>query len=639
MSGFERVVVTGGAGVIGRALVEDLAADGVAIRCIDVRPPPRWLPATVDYVQADLRFIDESVVRSFAPEVVYHLAATYGRSQETPKFWRENAEHNVRLSRRLLDAVSGSPSVRRLVFASSYLVYDARQYLSLSPPTTPVALGEDSAIGPRNACGAAKLLHEMELSLAEAEEGAGFTSVSARIFRVYGRGSRDVVARWARSALKREPIEIYGRESFFDYIFADDVAVGLRLLAEGPATGAVNLGTGHARQVIDVLAGIRSHVRELEVTEQQALPESWEASEADIFTLRTMLGWSPPTVLEDGIAQVVEHERLLHESHRMVLRTATPPNVGVLVTSASRKVPLLRAFREAFLALPAEGTLWAADSDELAAGALEADGFWHMPPFEALDPDDIESFCRSHRIRLVVPTRDAELRLFAELKPRLAEAAVLVAVGTAEGVACCDDKLAFSRFCGENGVTAVPTALRADEIDVAQFVVKERRGAGAASGAFGVSRPDALAIAATLDEPVFQPFLTGREYSIDVYIGIDGTPRGSVARTRDLVVAGESQVSTTVEAAELCATATRLATDLGIYGHAVFQGIEAEDGSFAMLECNPRVGGASVLAFAAGLKTPQYLIEDALGIAPTPPPRIHAGVRMVRAPDDRMLFT
>jgi carbamoyl-phosphate synthase large subunit len=57
-----------------------------------------------------------------------------------------------------------------------------------------------------------------------------------------------------------------------------------------------------------------------------------------------------------------------------------------------------------------------------------------------------------------------------------------------------------------------------------------------------------------------------------------------------------------------------------------------------LLECNPRVGGASTLGFLAGVDSPAWAIAEALG-EPVEP-RVGAyrrGLRLVRYPADRLV--
>jgi nucleoside-diphosphate-sugar epimerase len=306
----ERVLVTGGAGVVARELLDRLSAAGADVLSIDRLPLPSQAVPRVEHVIADLADADLGPVARFAPGHIVHLAATFERSIESPEFWHQNWTDNVVVTHRLGELAGRMGGVQSFVFASSYLVYDQAQYSTPEPPTASVALGETSRLGSRNLCGAAKLYGEAELRFARDVQGAGFRTVFARIFRVYGRGSRDVVSRWVRAALDGEPIEVYHAENRFDYIFSGDVADGLLRMAVSPqASGVINLGSGSSRPVASVIEAVeRATGTRLAATNRDA-EEPYEASGADITRLHDVLDWTPPTALEDGVERLVAFER------------------------------------------------------------------------------------------------------------------------------------------------------------------------------------------------------------------------------------------------------------------------------------------------------------------------------------------
>jgi len=305
----ERVLVTGGAGVIARELLDLLAAGGATVLSVDRLPLALRPPAGVTHHVADLADADLRPIVGFRPRIVFHLAATFERSAESAEFWEQNWADNVVATHRLAELASRTSSIDVVVFASSYLVYRTSQYLSTAPSADGVPLAEDAAISPRNLCGAAKLYGEAELAFARDVLGGSFRSVMARIFRVYGRGSRDVVSRWVRAALLDEPIDVYHSENRFDYIYSRDVAEGLLRMALDPrADGVINLGTGRARTVSDVLVAIETVTGRALTATDSSPDEPYEASRADVSRLRGCLGWSPPTTLEEGVARLVAHE-------------------------------------------------------------------------------------------------------------------------------------------------------------------------------------------------------------------------------------------------------------------------------------------------------------------------------------------
>ena len=145
------------------------------------------------------------------------------------------------------------------------------------------------------------------------------------------------------------------------------------------------------------------------------------------------------------------------------------------------------------------------------------------------------------------------------------------------------------------------------------FVVKERHGAGSLSLGLNLPYAAAVAHAQTLREPVFQPFIHGREISVDGYVDQTGRVHGLVARTRDVVVRGESQVTTTIHDDALVARLAPMVAKLGLYGPFVLQALLIDDGSLHIIECNCRFGGASTLGIAAGVDSFFWFLQEAAG--------------------------
>jgi carbamoyl-phosphate synthase large subunit len=262
MEGFsgKRIFVSGGAGVIGSELIPMLHATGADVMVGDLKPRPASWPGSVRYRQGDLNEMKVQELHAFSPEVFIHLAATFERSTETHGFWEENFRHNVRLSHHLMTIHKDLESLRRVLFASSYLIYDPKLYCFSEPQSHARRLREDDPILPRNLTGMAKLAHEIELRFLEGFRKESFSTVIARIFRGYGRVSHCVISRWIRALLRGERIQVYRPEGFFDYIYAAETARGLiKLVQHSDLTGIINLGTDRARrvsQVVDVLPSI-----------------------------------------------------------------------------------------------------------------------------------------------------------------------------------------------------------------------------------------------------------------------------------------------------------------------------------------------------------------------------------------------
>lgn len=304
----KRVFVSGGAGVIGRELCPLLLGLGARVTVGDLKPRPADWPAAIAYREGDLNDLTRAEVDALAPEVFIHLAATFERSTESYEFWEANHRHNIQLSHHLMDLLKDTAALRRVVFASSYLVYAPELYLFPQAAAQPRALRETDLLRPRNLIGMAKLAHEMELQFLAGSGRTRATYLSARIFRGIGRGSRCVVSRWVRALLAGAPIEVYRPEGMFDYIYAGETAQGLLRLAESETQGVVNLGTGRARRVAELVEILRRHFPAMRATTVDSdIP--FEASEADLTLLERTTGWRPQRGLEEAIPEIIAYEQ------------------------------------------------------------------------------------------------------------------------------------------------------------------------------------------------------------------------------------------------------------------------------------------------------------------------------------------
>jgi carbamoyl-phosphate synthase large subunit len=632
----QRVFVSGGAGVIGMELIPKLCAFNAAVLVGDLKPRPAAFPSSVLYRQGDLNTMTAQEFEAFAPDLFIHLAATFERSTESYEFWHENFLHNVQLSHHLMTLAKDCLALKRVVFASSYLIYSPAIYQFRASRVAAVSLRETDPVSPRNLTGMAKLAHEIELGFLETFRSSRFSSVCARIFRGYGRGSRDLISRWVRSLLDGEPIVLYRPEGLFDYIFAADTAEGLLRLAQAPCTGIVNLGTGRSRRVSEVVDVLRRHFPSMKVTTSESdIP--FEASQADITLLEAVTGWKPEQTIESTIPLIIEHERAKRPGQRFE-GTVLPPRV--LVTSASRKVPLVHALQRAARAIHPEARVVAGDMDPNALSFLVADESWTMPRLTDGEVDTLLKCCRSLGITAVLPTRDGELLFWARHADKFQQAGVEVLVSGAEALQLCLDKLAFSEFGARHGLPVIRASLSASDLGTARFVVKERFGAGSRAIGIDLDHAGALAHAATLQAPIFQPFVGGNEISVDAWLDRSGRVKGLVLRRRELIVNGESQVTSTFRDASLETQCAAILGRLSLRGPVVMQAIIDSAGSLQVIECNARFGGASTASIAIGLDSLRWSLLEAAGARLDDYPFLRAAgeVRQVRVPADAHFY-
>lgn len=302
------VFVSGGAGVIGQQLVPLLLENQYRVIVGDLKPKPSNFPKEVVYLQGDLNELAQEIFDSLEIEIFINLAAAFERSFESYNFYENNFTNNIRLSNHLMSLARSSNSLKRVLFSSSYLVYDKTQYMFRKHKSEPTILGVGSLISPRNLVGAAKLFHESELRFISSFPETRFSVVIPRIYRGYGPGSRDVISRWIRDAIANVEIEVFDLEGVFDYIYSKDSAKGIYLLAcKSDFDGIVDLGSGKSRSVMEILDYLRDIFPNIKVRSGVSAGEL-ESSQANLEILQKVTNWRPEYSIRDAVQEIVDYE-------------------------------------------------------------------------------------------------------------------------------------------------------------------------------------------------------------------------------------------------------------------------------------------------------------------------------------------
>jgi carbamoyl-phosphate synthase large subunit len=312
--------------------------------------------------------------------------------------------------------------------------------------------------------------------------------------------------------------------------------------------------------------------------------------------------------------------------------------VTIMVSSAGRRVELIECFRRDAASLGVELRVVAIDANpRLSSACCRSDVAYEAP--NCRHPDFVpfvEDIVQRESVRLIIPTIDTELLVYANSADKLRALGAITNISTPQVVAIARDKAQTAQLLSQSGIPSPRTARLADFMRDQQdwrwpIIVKPVDG----SSSLGVRRlngPDELIhFRGGPEGLVAQEFCDGTEYTVNLYFDRNGELRCAIPHRRIEVRAGEVSKGRTERIPVLKSFAVHLAKALkGCKGALCFQAIVDSNGGAAMLEINARFGGGFPLAHAAGARFSLWLLQDVLGIPSTAADQWRESVTMLR---------
>ena len=315
-------------------------------------------------------------------------------------------------------------------------------------------------------------------------------------------------------------------------------------------------------------------------------------------------------------------------------------SLRMMLSSAGRRVGLMRSFREAAATLGIDLAMFASDlKPDWSPACVEADRSFAAPPAESNDfiPAMLD-ICRREQIGLIVPTIDTELIAYAHARAQFAAIDCHIAVSDAPVVEMARDKLATAQFLTRAGLPSPATIAVEDYLEGSAdlplpLLAKPRHGSSSRGIGMVYDREEVAAL--DKSEPyILQQFLEGREFTISLYFDDQGQIQCAVPHERLRVRAGEVEKGVTVRDAVVEELAWRLGAALkGARGALCFQLRMNAEGQASIFEINARFGGGYPLAHRAGARFAQWLLEERLGLPRTAHDGWQDNVMMLRFDD------
>jgi UDP-glucose 4-epimerase len=306
-----RVLVTGGAGTIGSAVVRRLLGDPeFEIRVSDQRPAPDWMREGASVHTGDLRDVEEARRAIHGCSHVIHLAAIVGGIANFHKLPFTLTEVNHALYNGVFRAAL-EEGIERFTYVSSSMVFEraeqfptTEQYLPDCPP-------------PRSAYGWSKLAGEVYCRAAHDEHGLPFTI--CRPFNAYGPGEMPEdepgIAHAVPDLLRKSlaglrPLPIFGSgEQTRTLTHVDDIADGIVTATAHPAglNQDFNISASDERTVAEIARicweAAGNEPDELELQHLPSFDVDVQRRWPSVEKAERLLGWRARIGVHEGIAQ------------------------------------------------------------------------------------------------------------------------------------------------------------------------------------------------------------------------------------------------------------------------------------------------------------------------------------------------
>lgn len=325
-----RVLVTGGAGFLGRHVSAALAAEGAQVTVLDNLSAPSSTFDCPQLKHVNIECIHGTVLDAplithltRAADTIVHFASVVGveYTMAHPMATMKNLGGTIHL-------VEALGPHQTLLFGSSADVYGVHSHIYQRPMQEDDLVVYESAEVPRWVYARVKALEE---NLAAASPAR---SVIIRFFNAYGPGmdfpaAKRVIPQFVEDILQGRPLRVSGNgQQCRSFCYYEDTVVGVLLALRhamskpAPSTCTFNIGHTEAFTILDVAnhlieaaieLGIVSHSPGIELGAElysSRFDDTWDRSPS-IERAQRMLGFSPRVSLREGLRQTLEHYRQL----------------------------------------------------------------------------------------------------------------------------------------------------------------------------------------------------------------------------------------------------------------------------------------------------------------------------------------
>ncbi len=292
--------------------------------------------------------------------------------------------------------------------------------------------------------------------------------------------------------------------------------------------------------------------------------------------------------------------------------------IRLLFTGVGRRVELIQAFRQAAITLDKDLTIYGEDISDTAPALAYCDRrIWLCPIKDKNYIDELLRKSIEEKIDLIIPTIDTNLMLLAENRVDFEKNGIKVLISDPDKVALCRDKNDTFQFFIDCGLKApLPVNDWREYKGGYPAFIKPKDGSSSID-AYKIENEQELELyAGQVPDYIIQPFIEGKEYTIDIFCDWKGNSVSIVPRERLQVRSGEVLKTRIKLDSCMMEEAEKLCRAFKPCGPITVQLIRDKDGVDWFIEINPRFGGGAPLSMKAGANSAEGILKLLCGEPP-----------------------
>ena len=260
-----------------------------------------------------------------------------------------------------------------------------------------------------------------------------------------------------------------------------------------------------------------------------------------------------------------------------------------------------------------EGGIVSVDSNELSAGFYLSDKYYVVPEaFNVNYLNEILKIVKNEDIDLILPTSSNDIITISK-NNHLFDCKLFMS--DYESIDICSNKLKFYEKCKDKFPLPI-TSVNFEDIGFPMFAKPKEHSAGSRGISLCENIYNINCLNTDKYEYIYQEYLPGMEYTIDVLCDMESNPLVVIPRERLQTKAGISSKGRIVRNDFIEKACFDICKFLKLKGPICLQMKEDVDGNPKFVEINPRLGGSSYFATLAGVNFLEIILDLMRGKKP-----------------------